>query len=292
MRLVRLGLEPSFRRPLRFDFPEPEGSRRSRADPPLAYLSTQDSGSHRYLPGRKSPAREAYLRSLGLEPDRLIGVELFHTRRVAAQPPDGPGLPPPAEPGLPLDAERLVAGGFLVARGDGGPDAAEGCDGIILADGAFLPSVTVADCMPIWLYDLGTGARGVLHSGWKGTGILRVALEAMAELYGTRPGDVSCVLGPAVGSCCYRVDEGRARRFAEEFGADCVRVSAAGTSLDLRLANEKLAASLGLGAVLSVEACTSCSPGLGSYRREGPEAFTRMLALVADSAAPAEGSEP
>lgn len=291
MRFSRRSLDHFVPQSLSFEFPEPERSRRSWTRAPRACLSTRASGSQRYLPGRKSPAREAFLRSLGLDPAHLIGVELFHTRRVAVEPPGGAGLPPPAEPGLPRDATRLVAEGFLLSRGDGGPDAAAGCDGIILAGGAFLPSVTVADCMPIWLYDGGTGARGVLHSGWKGTGILRVALEAMREIYGTRPEEVSCVLGPAVGSCCYRVDEGRARRFAEEFGADCVRATAAGASLDLRLANEKLAASLGLGALLSVEACTSCTPGLGSYRREGPESFTRMLALVADPAGSAEKTE-
>ena len=45
-------------------------------------------------------------------------------------------------------------------------------DGIITCNKSLVPIVTVADCMPIYLFEPKTGCFGVLHSGWKGTGIV------------------------------------------------------------------------------------------------------------------------
>jgi hypothetical protein len=137
------------------------------------------------------------------------------------------------------------------------------------------------DCMPIWLLDHHSGSFGVLHSGWKGTGILAVAVRSLAEEFGSRPESISVILGPAIGACCYAVPTGRAEAFAREFGPEAVREEGGRIRLDLRAANLALALRLGLGALLSVEACTSCDPRLGSFRREGPEAFTRMAAVAA-----------
>ena len=167
-----------------------------------------------------------------------------------------------------------------------GPDPAEACpagshDGILLRDAAKAACITVADCMPIWLHDTHSGSFGVLHSGWKGTGILAVAMRALAGEFGSPPESVSVILGPAIGTCCYAVPRERAESFAREFGPGAVREEEGRTMLDLRAANVALARSLGVGSLLSVEACTSCDPRLGSFRREGAEAFTRMAAVAA-----------
>lgn len=88
------------------------------------------------------------------------------------------------------------------------------------------------------------------------------------------------ILGPSIGSCCYEVPPERATRFAREFGEDSVERRDGSIRLDLRRANIALARRLGLGAVLSIESCTACDPRLGSFRREGAAAFTRMLAVA------------
>jgi len=132
--------------------------------------------------------------------------------------------------------------------------------------------------MPIWVLDGDCGAFGVLHSGWKGTGILAEAVGVLGETFGSRPSAMSVILGPAIGRCCYDVDEGRAAAFAAEFGASCAERRGATWRLDLRSANLELASTLGIGSLLSIEACTGCDERLGSFRREGPVAFTRMVA--------------
>ncbi|MDY2843486.1 MAG: polyphenol oxidase family protein [Treponema sp.] len=95
-------------------------------------------------------------------------------------------------------------------------------DGIVTKNRNLIPAVTVADCVPIFLYDTKTGALGVFHSGWKGTGIAENGVKKMAELYGSKPEDICAAIGPHIQSCCYNIDEERAKYFIENFGKDCV----------------------------------------------------------------------
>lgn len=224
---------------------------------PAAILSLRSAGDMGWCLGQEAQARKAFLASLGLDAAKVLGTELHHTRRILFLRPGSESLWGPPRPGEP-EAGR---DGFLV-------DPALGL-GV---------TITVADCMPIWILDRASGAWGVLHSGWKGTGILATVVEALASAYGTRPADISLILGPAIGACCYPVPEERARGFGAEFGPGSVVRAEGSVRLDLRAANLSLAEALGIGSVLSIEACTSCDPRLGSYRREGQASFTRMLA--------------
>jgi YfiH family protein len=151
-------------------------------------------------------------------------------------------------------------------------------------------AVTVADCLPVFLYDTDTGVYALLHSGWKGTGIVLKALSLMTET-GTRPEAVAALLGPCIRPCCYRVDEERAAAFEAEFGAAAagdaaayplgppVRREGGQPALDLQAANARLLAQAGVRNIAYCENCTFTDLRLGSFRREGP-AYTRMLAVT------------
>ena len=45
-------------------------------------------------------------------------------------------------------------------------------DGLITDNKMLVPVVTVADCVPLFLYDSKNGVFAAVHSGWKGTGII------------------------------------------------------------------------------------------------------------------------
>jgi len=96
------------------------------------------------------------------------------------------------------------------------------CDGIITRTPSVLPVITVADCMPIFIYEPNSACIGVLHSGWKGTGIVLEAFEKAEKHYGADIGNFRVILGPHIRNCCYTVDEQRARFFQTEFSPDCV----------------------------------------------------------------------
>ena len=151
-------------------------------------------------------------------------------------------------------------------------------DGMITAvPGRFL-SVTVADCMPVVLYDKQNQVLGLCHSGWKGTGIALKALKLMKTLHGTRGRDVLAFLGPAIGSCCYQVDSRRAQIFQKTWGRGTVREERGNFFLDLPAANILALESAGLKDIVNYNQCTQCDPRYGSFRREGPEQFIRMVA--------------
>ncbi len=163
-------------------------------------------------------------------------------------------------------------------------------DGIITASADVVPVISVADCMPIYLFDPVTGCFGVLHSGWKGTGIIRSAVELAADEWGAKPADFKVIFGPHIRSCCYTVDAERADYFTRAFGPSCVVLDPErekeGSRWPWRLslveANRLLCLSLGIqeANILDTNDCTSCKPEYGSSRREGPGSFTHMAAFI------------
>ena len=96
-------------------------------------------------------------------------------------------------------------------------------DGIITKNPLSVPCITVADCVPIFLYDKKTKSFGAFHSGWRGTGIVALGARKMREEFGSNPEDISAAIGPHIENCCYRVDEERAEYFAKNFGGHCVK---------------------------------------------------------------------
>jgi YfiH family protein len=227
-------------------------------------ISSRAAGNMVYSGGLNSPVRDRFYRSLGLEPERVYACVQVHSREV-------------------LEVDRRCS--------NHGPAA----DGMISRDPGVILSVTVADCMPVYLYDTAGGGFGLVHSVWRGTGIVLAALELMADRWGTRPGEVAAVLGPAIRGCCYRVDEERARSFEAEFGGpggayplgNVIRRTGetpegGGTSawyLDLPAANARLLANAGVRNIAVCGNCTFTDPNFGSFRREGPN-YTRMAALA------------
>lgn len=214
-----------------------------------AFLTLRSAGSM-----RDAAARGAVLERLAVNPARLCVVRQIHSRTVHT-------------------AEALLAAGSI----EGASVPTEG-DGIVSGpDGPWL-AVAVADCMPIFLSDRRTGAYGLLHSGWRGTGILREAVTLMERSYGTRSGDLVALFGPCISADSYAVDAARAREFSV-WGADAVVHRGDQAYLDMRAANRSIADELGIRTV-TVNHCTYRTPQLGSYRREGSDRYTSMLALV------------
>lgn len=95
-------------------------------------------------------------------------------------------------------------------------------DGIITQNKSLMPVVTVADCVPVYLYAPDTGYFGVVHSGWKGTGIVAEAIEMMVTGGAARNG-ICVAIGAHIRDCCYVVNEERAEYFSREFTVECVK---------------------------------------------------------------------
>lgn len=133
-----------------------------------------------------------------------------------------------------------------------------------------------ADCIPVWLYDRKNHAAGVAHAGWRGTraDIAAGTLRRMTDEFGTRPEDVTAVIGPGISMCCFEVGREVYESFAEmlpesvdEFSHDDGNGK---FHMDLKGINRKLLERAGAGRILVTGLCTCCSEDLFfSYRRDG-----------------------
>ncbi len=144
-------------------------------------------------------------------------------------------------------------------------------DGIISKNAQLTPVITVADCMPIYLYDNKSGCFGVLHSGWKGTGIVGKAIEKAEFCYGAKPGNFSVILGPHIHSCCYTVDQERVSYFSTHFSPSCISEENHLSLIEANLVVLEHSGVLSENIQVSTD-CTCCSMGdknpFGSFRRQ------------------------
>jgi YfiH family protein len=223
---------------------------------PRAGISLARAGDMDFARRDALPWRRRLFARLGVEPRQVRCVRQVHSRIVVR-----------------------------VEGSEAPPDPAVEADGIVTDAADLLLTVTVADCLPIFLADRRTGAFALVHSGWKGTGIALEAVRMMASAYGTRAADLAVTIGPGIGPCCYTVPVERSDRFRSEFGPRAVeRASDGSFRLDLREANVAMLEREGVEEIVVISDCTSCNPLLGSFRRQGPRAFTRMLAFIGGAA--------
>lgn len=161
-------------------------------------------------------------------------------------------------------------------------------DGLITDRSMVVPSVTVADCVPLFLYDPVTGVFGTVHSGWKGTGIIGEAVKLAQEKYGSRAEDMCVAIGPHIGKECYCIDEERKDWFLKNFGNCVCEIKNEGKiqrtsdgkvlkySLDLTEANLFVLKNSGVKEenIVAASDCTCCSVFsdgsfvFGSFRRQ------------------------
>lgn len=123
--------------------------------------------------------------------------------------------------------------------------------------------VLVADCLPVVIG--APGAVAALHAGWRGLadGVLEEGVRALRELGGA--GEMTALVGPGAGPCCYEV--------GEEVHAALGAYQVAGrANVDLpSIARARLAAA-GVTRIEQVGGCTICDPAYFSHRREGERA--------------------
>lgn len=159
----------------------------------------------------------------------------------------------------------------------------------LLAAGDGLPlAILVADCVPVFLYDPRHRAIALCHAGWRGTAgnIVGAAVAELGARYSARPQDLLAAVGPAIGPCCYEVDEpvlGRVRALAP-WAETVITPGRDGHGwLDLAGTNARLLAAAGVAPARVAVAgiCTACHGArLFSHRGSGGRTG-RMAALIA-----------
>ncbi len=209
-----------------------------------ACLTLLEHGSMRFKWDLENTHRKEFFNNI-LEPQKkLVPLQLAHSKIVIAADNE-------------KDTENLHA------------------DGIITCNKDLVPIVTVADCMPIYMFDPITGCFGVLHSGWKGTGIVIEALKLAKQKYNAQTQDFQIIIGPHIKKCCYTVEKERADLFAKNIGNSCIeKITEKIFRLSLEEANMQILKNFGIprNNITIIGSCTNCTnpynPIYGSFRRE------------------------
>jgi len=153
------------------------------------------------------------------------------------------------------------------------------CDVLITDSADRTLLLRYADCTPVLLADARLGVVGAVHAGWRGSVVraASAAVEAMSDVFGSRPGDIVAGIGPAIGPCCYQV------------GADVVEAFAdrpelfANGKLDLWAANRLALIEAGVPAAQIEVAgiCTQCEADrFFSHRANGGQPAGRFAAVI------------
>jgi len=153
--------------------------------------------------------------------------------------------------------------------------------------------VLTADCVPVILYDPEKHVVGVIHAGRKGTQkrIVSKTISILSNSYGSLPKDVIMALGPAIGDCCYEVDDPCIVPFREHFQGWKEFVTGNSQNrfmLDLLKANEAdgMAAGVAKENIHRSGECTSCNNDRWfSYRKEGTTGRIVSLAMLREKTA-------
>ena len=120
-----------------------------------------------------------------------------------------------------------------------------------------------ADCVPLLLYDAVQAAIGLGHAGWRGTllGMASSLVASMFNAYGSRPGDIQALIGPAISLQNYPVGAEVAAGAIDRYGAESGVVQRDATNsqahLDLWRANELDLRWAGVENVDILRICTS-----------------------------------
>jgi YfiH family protein len=150
-------------------------------------------------------------------------------------------------------------------------------DAIITNKPGLAIGIKTADCVPVFLADRTRRVIGVVHAGWRGTSlnISAKAVNAFTGRFSSRPDDMIAAIGPAIGPCCYQVDETVFNALTEngDWKSAFTPCNEKGKwMLDLLSANRRQLLQAGIPPenIFSSDICTSCLKALFySHRGEG-----------------------
>ena len=99
------------------------------------------------------------------------------------------------------------------------PGQYKGFDGFITQQKNLFLTITVADCLPVLIYDSRQEIIGAVHAGWRGTvaQITAKCLSMMSDKLDSQPKDCYAWLGTCIDECSFEVDQDVADHFAPAF---------------------------------------------------------------------------
>ncbi len=152
----------------------------------------------------------------------------------------------------------------------------EEADGIMTNIAGVPIMVFVADCVSIAFIDVENKVIGCVHAGWRGTyeEISTNIINKMKTIFKSKDENIKCIIGPAIGSCCYEVSYDLVEKFNIKFTNSNEKIYIMKDEkyyLDLFKINEYILIKNGIKRenIFNPNLCTYCDENtFHSYRRE------------------------
>ncbi len=198
--------------------------------------------------------RERFLRKFGIEDRLTIKADLVHGSNV--------------------EFVSIKESGKIIDK----------TDGLITADKNLFLTITVADCLPIFLYDPEKEIIGLIHGGWRNLAknILAVAVGKMVKNFGSLPEDILIGIGPGISQCHFEVKNDVLAEF-KPYLKEVLLKKEGKSFLDLKKIARIQLINPGIkeeNIEISPE-CTFCLPEkYFSFRREKPKQAQTMIAVI------------
>jgi len=93
------------------------------------------------------------------------------------------------------------------------------CDSLITKNFGIFLMVTIADCLPLFIYDHIDKVCAIVHAGWRSLtqGIIDNTLSAIVENFNSDPKNFSVYIGPGISTCHFEVKNDVAKLFSKDF---------------------------------------------------------------------------
>lgn len=182
----------------------------------------------------------------------------------------------------PVTFTKQVHGGDVAEVTHHRPKMRRRADALVTSTPGAGIGVMVADCVPVLLADATAGVVATAHAGRPGlvAGVVPHAVAAMVER-GARLDRIGAAIGPSICGRCYEVPE-QMRDDVEAAVPGTAATTSWGTpSIDIAAGVASQLRAAGVGAVVTVDACTREDDRFFSYRRDGVTGrFAGVVALL------------
>lgn len=156
-----------------------------------------------------------------------------------------------------------------------------GTDGLVTNRKNVFLSITVADCIPVYIYEPENGILGIAHCGWRGivNGIIKNSYYKITEL-GGRADNLEVALGPGICKSHFEIKEDVLDKFSDY--SEFIIQRDDKIFVDLKGIIKK---QLGYFQIKSADIednaeCTFESDKYFSFRRNKPEIVEAMIAII------------
>lgn len=145
----------------------------------------------------------------------------------------------------------------------------ECCDGLVTNDPDITLKVSVADCIPLAFYDPISNSIGLIHAGWRGLygGIIKNAIEAMKNNFGTNPKNLFVEIGPHICPKHYEVKADVSSKFISYKNAIIEKEEKLYLDLSSVVLDQLSVYGVSKSNILVSDTCTFEDTSLASYRR-------------------------